>query len=230
MNRFLVFGPYRSGTTLIQRILNNCDEDVLCLGESGSLLYKFYEIYTVINNGHFTPMNENDIKSRDVFEPWTSLREKSELLDQINDNQRSFLTYLYGSGIRRWIGSKEVSVDVGNFVDFFEYIHLKLNYSKIFFVKRDPESILKSRINASWATPEMLDVSWQKSELNKIIDELSKQELVLNLLGSDKVHILVYEEFSPTYLKKSLDNLLDLNFDIDKIAKVLNVKLGSSYE
>jgi len=229
MNRFLIFGPYRSRTTLIQRIINLSYPKLISLGESSILLYKFFELSKTILESPFEKLSIETIKNTDDFQPWTSFYSSTEINQFYTSFANLFLDKLMIKDNFEWCGLKEVSISTDFFIPCFKYFFNQLNFKKIIFVKRNPQDILVSRINAPWASDEMKELSWQNEELKKIHLEISLQEEVQKILGSDNVLIINTDNIDPNYLMHSLDQLFHMNGDLGIIQNILSNKLGSSF-
>jgi len=140
-NPIFIFGPARSGTTLLQRLLKSF-EGVYVMGEHHGAMEPLITSYKCMlkSNKNKTPINEFD---NPAFNPcWERLNNN----DEIQQSYVKFITALFNPHNQpfRW-GFKEIAERYPNKDTYIDLLEL-FPQAKMLFIYRNIEDVISSRV------------------------------------------------------------------------------------
>lgn len=197
INGFPIFllGSGRSGTTLLQKILNSA-EDVMIWGEHGGFLKQIAEAYFFnlndkeINRQIFKKnpvakepnLDFHRLKLRKIGYSWTNWYGKQELTDNFKQFVESFFNP-HSLEKRHW-GFKEIRYGIDDSVmDMLADIYRQ---ARFVFIVRDPVDVLASQVAMGW------DDEW-KHLANKWAIQ-NQQIMDFCRENEDRVYLVKYED------------------------------------
>ena len=225
-----LLGFYRGGTTYVQRLLN-CSSELIIWGEHAGILDHYQQAFVKYQGSSARKVDlSNERESTKIakkFVPWANRQSKEDYKRLL----RQHIGDMFGAGSEstRW-GFKEIryhSVDIADFL--FELFPA----AKIIYLHRAPEDVFVSQYFKK--SNKNYDPSDLPERINRFINTYVQRianhhEVCAKYANAQ---IFSYEDLqSPRDHLERLTDFLGVDpdtFDTQKIATVVNARVGSSF-
>jgi len=209
----------RSGSTLLQGVLNGIDGVVL-RGENDNVFFDLYKTYEKL-----VQLKRKRVKSVEPTRPWYGicLIDESALLAQYQEMAKVILLAdQYDNAEQLTYGFKEIRYnDVGEeFDDYLDFLYLLFPSAAFIFNTRDHESVASS----GW---------WKDEERSSVTQALSTMDARFSAYAADKDHCfsIRYEDLvAQGEPLRDLFSFLGAPYNSEEVATILNIQHSYSPE
>lgn len=235
----LLLGSARSGTTLLQRIMNSYDEVMIWGEHNGSLAELADSYFNLLDSesmGEFSYsqakgnlVNLGTYKNPEQWQAWNNWFERGDLKDIYRQFLASMFRSSWGDGLKYW-GFKEIRYGADDrVIDMFRSC---FPGTKVLFLYRNPVNVIDSQLHAFHRTGGRLKKLRKLLKLPKIAGmalewrRLNRELLTYHRSCPDTVIIMKYEEMvsDNKVLERALGSI-GLQFGKDQ-RHVLDLKEG----
>jgi FkbM family methyltransferase len=219
----VVLAPGRSGTTLLQKLLNT-SSNVIIRGENNNFFYSFYQGYRCLTSIDHRP---NVSLPHSAWYGFEFYRPEEYL-----NNMRQYAIHcLLGTDVQSpplVLGFKEIrffhrinsskysTVPIDELIPYLRFLEKLFPGVKFVYLDRDPSQIAQS----AW---------WRNVERTQLIADINSFKTMLTSSGLNSLIHLKYEPIANhdvDYVKSNLFDSLDIPFDSSRVTKCLKVPLN----